>query len=179
MRTQWSLSVWWGRSSGGTLLPRWNADYKNKPQNKQKLSFLTCQDCSFISSLRGALMVTSMSDSPSILCKPITIFVVLVFLFLNCPPYIMSKSCQVFPTDILLDVSSGGYGQMGVGRCGATCGWGSLTSTNHDEYYQLVLSGQQVMREFQAGSCITSIFFVLCQIDDDNRCDHDEKSQGR
>ena len=48
MRTQWSLSVWWGRSSGGTLLPRWNADYKNKPQNKQKLCCLTCQDCSIL-----------------------------------------------------------------------------------------------------------------------------------
>ena len=67
MRTQWSLSVWWGRSSGGTLLPRWNADYKNKPQNKQKLCYLTCQDCSFL--FKFALIVTSMTDCPSILCK--------------------------------------------------------------------------------------------------------------
>ena len=69
MRTQWSLSVWWGRSSGGTLLPRWNADYKNKPQNKQKLCYLTCQDCNFDDRL---------SLHP---LEHITFFVVLVFLF--------------------------------------------------------------------------------------------------
>ena len=40
-------------------------------------------------------------------------------------------------------------------------------------------SGQQAMWEFHAGSCITSIFFVFGQIDDDNRSDRDEKSQGR
>ena len=122
MRTQWSLSVWWGRSSGGTLLPRWNADYKNKPQNKQKLCCFTCQDCSILfkfamkslSNFDVRLSLHPLQSHNNFCCFGVSFF--------NCPLSITYKSCQVFPTDMLVDVSRGGSGKMGVGRCGATCG---------------------------------------------------------